>query len=87
MKIDINDPIGRITKIVDFVGKTIPLVKSFDTETKEAELYLMTSQEGSRKGILIVSVDASELLGTALLAKIILPGCKAINKETGEEIK
>lgn len=76
MKVDCKDKLGRDVKLLDEMGQTITGCKSFDTDTKEAEIY--------------VRANANKLLvseGKVLLVTVKLPNAKLVNRLTGAEIK
>lgn len=80
---------GKNVEVRDFMGKVIPLVKSFDTETLEAELYISAAPnaEGKRQFVVISLEDPQQpFMGEVLTIKVKLPGCKAYNKLNGREI-
>ena len=95
MLITENDKLGFITDIVDHEGNVLNGIKSFDTETKEAEIYVYLSngkvatywEEKSPKIPSLLSVDGQKISYQIVTAKVVLLGCKAINKETTLEIK
>lgn len=86
MLIEAKSEEAKDVRVVDSMGKEIPFVKSFNTETKEAEIYIRAKDDSPGKKIVVVR-DEGETIGRPLLVKVSLPGCKAINKVTGEEIK
>ena len=85
MLIQASTELGSKTKIVDAMGKVIPLVKSFDTETKDAELFISTKLEGKFTGS--VAVVSGPSGNEVLVIKCKLLGCKAIDRKTLREIK
>jgi hypothetical protein len=85
MLIEAKSELAKDVKVVDFMGKEVAFVKSFDTETKEAELYI--ANRDNKVTVIKDGSEASPTMGQVLIVKVSLPGCKAINKRTGEEVK
>ena len=85
MLITSKSEIAPRVKVVDAFGKEIPFVKSFNTETKEAEIYI---SDKNNNIILIQKEDNTEsVLYGPLIARVVLRGCKVLDRTTGEEIK
>jgi hypothetical protein len=81
VKFDVKN--GKDVIVVDCQGNQVPLVASFDTDTKEAELFLRLSDTPLR---IAMGMDAQGKL-CALKIKTVLPGCRAVDIRTGEELK
>lgn len=87
MLIAANTPQGTRTKVLDFMGKEIQWIKNFNTETKEAEIFIPCKElRGSTGRIAVVQTDPNSTTGEALTVKTVLLGCKAVDRETGLEI-
>ncbi len=80
-----DTPLANKCIVVDSGGKIIDKIKSFDTETKEAEVYVTVNNR------VVTRYDPfntpEEKKNHIVTTKCYLPGCKAINKKTREEIK
>lgn len=87
MKIDGDHPMARKIQIVDFLGNPVPYVHSFDTETKEAELYIPNGGTGLNKFVVIKDESDDAKSGTVLLVSTKLPGATVVHKETGEPME
>jgi len=85
MLITSDNELARDVKVIDFMGKEVAFVKSFDTETKEAELYI--SNRDNKITVIKDGTEESDTVGQVLIVKVKLPGCKVINKRTGEEVR
>jgi hypothetical protein len=76
MKITEGSEIANRVDIISPKGKKLSKIKSFDTITKEAEIYVILS-DGT------VAINCELKVATA---KVKLIGCKAIDRKTKGEI-
>jgi len=80
MKLEAGSPDAGQYTLVDVLGNTIPFVKSFDTETEIAEVFIGTS--GDVPIAMVTNVNGlKSLTNTTAVATVHLPGCKLIKKE------
>lgn len=78
MKIDAKDQAAREIQLVDEAGSVVSYCKSFDTETKEAELYIVATKTYNR---MLVNN------GQPVIVKITLPKARLIHRKTKQEVK
>ena len=71
-----NTPLALKCKVVDKLGNSVNKVKSFDTETKELEIYVTVN------GSVLKDKD-----NNAVIAKGFLNDLKIIDNQTGGEVK
>lgn len=81
MKIDTNHPEADKVMVLDFMDKQIKCVKSFDTETNIAEIYVPCGD----KGYVVIRdlSDPVETHGKLLTLEVHLPGARLVYKDTG----
>jgi hypothetical protein len=75
MIIKANDENAHMLEVRDINGVLVPLVHSYNTKTKIAQMYI-----GTRTGALICGMVGP------ITIKVKLAGSKLVNKNTGKEI-
>lgn len=92
MRIVAETQLGSHIVVKNFEGCVVKRVKSFDTETKQAELYACVELECNSARTSMCYYPDKLILGEDKTGKVptfkcILYDCKAYDKKTGKEIK
>lgn len=85
-------PLFAKTMVKDVMGKTVSYVKSYNTKTKEATVYLHSKKSDGKDGVVVVGrqmfyASPDKCTNRAATARVKLTGSYLVDKETGKKIE
>lgn len=86
MKLDKNHPLHSKVVLKDVMGKHITMVKSWDTDTETAEIFVLARQDSNSTKCVVVKDPTNPQGVRVAVATVALPGCKLHYKDTNLEV-